>query len=95
MNFRFKAVPSHRIFWDYAFAGGTPLTTFSQWIVVVALTNGSAVADRRIACCLMPNWLSSFNLFCSLQLAEAGQTVGHHVVDYAKRRFAAGSGCAS
>ncbi|MBN0321869.1 cytochrome d ubiquinol oxidase subunit II, partial [Pseudomonas aeruginosa] len=24
-EFRFKAVPSHRIFWDYAFAGGSLL----------------------------------------------------------------------
>ncbi|STV36510.1 Cytochrome bd2, subunit II [Klebsiella pneumoniae] len=29
-EFRFKAVPSHRIFWDYAFAGGSLLATFSQ-----------------------------------------------------------------
>lgn len=28
-EFRFKAVPSHRIFWDYAFAGGSLLATFS------------------------------------------------------------------
>ena len=35
-EFRFKAVPSHRIFWDYAFAGGSLLATFSQGIVVGA-----------------------------------------------------------
>ena len=29
-EFRFKAVPSHRIFWDYAFAGGSLLATFSR-----------------------------------------------------------------
>lgn len=29
-EFRFKATPSHRKFWDYSFAGGSLLATFSE-----------------------------------------------------------------
>ncbi|STV89993.1 Cytochrome bd2, subunit II [Klebsiella pneumoniae] len=64
-EFRFKAVPSHRIFWDYAFAGGSLLATFSQGIVVGAFINGFAVADRRFAGSTL-DWLTPFNLFCGL-----------------------------
>ena len=39
-EFRFKATPSHRKFWDYSFAGGSLLATFSQGIVVGAMING-------------------------------------------------------
>ena len=74
-EFRFKAVPTHRIFWDYAFAGGSLLATFSQGIVVGAFINGFAVADRRFAGSTL-DWLTPFNLFCGL-------------VDYEKRRRAA------
>lgn len=68
-EFRFKAVPSHRIFWDYAFAGGSLLATFSQGIVVGAFINGFAVADRRFAGSTL-DWLTPFNLLasCALQV---------------------------
>ncbi len=66
-EFRFKAVPTHRIFWDYAFAGGSLLATFSQGIVVGAFINGFAVADRRFAGSTL-DWLTPFNLFCGLGL---------------------------
>mgnify|MGYP000237772152 FL=1 len=33
-EFRFKATPSHRGFWDISFAAGSLLATFSQGIVV-------------------------------------------------------------
>jgi cytochrome d ubiquinol oxidase subunit II len=61
-EFRFKAVPSHRTFWDYAFAGGSLLATFSQGIVVGAFINGFAVADRRFAGSTL-DWLTP--LTCS------------------------------
>ncbi len=46
-EFRFKAAPSHRQFWDYAFAGGSLLATFSQGVVVGAVINGFEVEGRR------------------------------------------------
>ncbi|HCF8111154.1 TPA: cytochrome d ubiquinol oxidase subunit II [Klebsiella pneumoniae] len=74
-EFRFKAVPSHRIFWDYAFAGGSLLATFSQGIVVGAFINGFAVADRRFAGSTL-DWLTPFNLFCGLGLVVAYLLLG-------------------
>jgi cytochrome d ubiquinol oxidase subunit II len=46
-EFRFKATPSHRKFWDYSFAGGSLLATFSQGVVVGAVINGFDVEGRR------------------------------------------------
>ncbi len=74
-EFRFKAVPSHRIFWDYAFAGGSLLATFSRGIVVGAFINGFAVADRRFAGSTL-DWLTPFNLFCGLGLVVAYLLLG-------------------
>lgn len=74
-EFRFKAVPSHRTFWDYAFAGGSLLATFSQGIVVGAFINGFAVADRRFAGSTL-DWLTPFNLFCGLGLVVAYLLLG-------------------
>ncbi len=87
-EFRFKAVPSHRIFWDYAFAGGSLLATFSQGIVVGAFINGFAVADRRFAGSTL-DWLTPFNLFCGLGLVVAYLLLGTTWLDYEKRRRAA------
>ncbi|MDU3922854.1 MAG: cytochrome d ubiquinol oxidase subunit II [Klebsiella pneumoniae] len=67
-EFRFKAVPSHRIFWDYAFAGGSLLATFSQGIVVGAFINGFAVADRRFAGSTL-DWLTPRELTRKVLLA--------------------------
>ena len=39
-EFRFKACPPLRKFWDYSFAVGLLLATFSQWIVVGSMING-------------------------------------------------------
>ena len=74
-EFRFKAVPSHRTFWDYAFAGGSLLAPFSQGIVVGAFINGFAVADRRFAGSTL-DWLTPFNLFCGLGLVVAYLLLG-------------------
>jgi cytochrome d ubiquinol oxidase subunit II len=48
-EFRFKATPSHRKFWDYSFAGGSLLATFSQGVVVGAVINGFDVEGRRLS----------------------------------------------
>lgn len=41
-EFRFKATPAHRPFWDKAFIGGSIVATFSQGITVGAVIQGSA-----------------------------------------------------
>ena len=41
-EFRFKAKPAHRPFWDKAFIGGSIVATFSQGIMVGAVIQGSA-----------------------------------------------------
>ncbi len=90
-EFRFKAVPSHRIFWDYAFAGGSLLATFSR-DCRRAFINGFAVADRRFAGSTL-DW-HPFNLFCGLGLVVAYLLLGTTwLIMKAKARCS--SGCAS
>ena len=74
-EFRFKATPSHRLFWDYAFAGGSLLATVSQGIVVGAVINGFDIADRRFAGSAL-DWLTPFNVFCGLGLVAACLLLG-------------------
>ncbi|NTZ47694.1 cytochrome d ubiquinol oxidase subunit II [Lelliottia aquatilis] len=74
-EFRFKATPSHRYFWDNAFAGGSVLATFSQGIVVGAVINGFPVEERRFAGSAF-DWLTTFNLFCGLGLIIAYTLLG-------------------
>ena len=74
-EFRFKATPSHRKFWDYSFAGGSLLATFSQGIVVGAMINGFDVVGRRFAGSSL-DWLTPFNLFCGLGLIVAYTLLG-------------------
>ena len=45
-EFRFKATPSHRPFWDKAFLGGSLLATFTQGMVVGAVIHGFPVSGR-------------------------------------------------
>ncbi len=74
-EFRFKATPSHRKFWDYSFAGGSLLATFSQGIVVGAMINGFEVENRRFVGSAL-DWLTPFNLFCGLGLMVAYALLG-------------------
>lgn len=74
-EFRFKATPSHRLFWDYAFAGGSLLATVSQGIVVGAVINGFDIAERRFAGSAL-DWLTPFNVFCGLGLVTAYLLLG-------------------
>ncbi|MCS5961154.1 cytochrome d ubiquinol oxidase subunit II [Klebsiella pneumoniae subsp. pneumoniae] len=46
-EFRFQAVPSHRIFWDYALCRRLAVGDLQPGVVVGAFINGFAVADRR------------------------------------------------
>ena len=74
-EFRFKATPSHRKFWDYSFAGGSLLATFSQGVVVGAMINGFDVEGRRFVGSAL-DWLTPFNLFCGIGLVVAYTLLG-------------------
>ena len=77
-EFRFKAVPSHRTFWDYAFAGGSLLATFSQGIVSARLSTAlrwlTAASPAR-------RWTGLPPSICSAVWAGSSlSAVGHHVL---------------
>jgi cytochrome d ubiquinol oxidase subunit II len=74
-EFRFKATPAHRPFWDKAFLGGSILATFCQGVVVGAVISGFPVAGRTFAGTQL-DWLTPFNLFCGLGLVVAYALLG-------------------
>ena len=74
-EFRFKATPAHRPFWDKAFLGGSILATFTQGVVVGAVINGFPVNGRTFAGGPF-DWLSPFTLFCGLGLVVAYALLG-------------------
>jgi len=74
-EFRFKATPAHRSFWDKAFIGGSVLATFTQGMVVGAVINGFAVSGRAFAGGPF-DWFTPFNLFCGLGLVVAYAFLG-------------------
>lgn len=74
-EFRFKATPSHRPFWDKAFIGGSYLATFSQGVVVGAVINGFSVMDRTYSGGPF-DWFTPFNLFCGIGLTVAYGLLG-------------------
>ncbi len=74
-EFRFKATPAHRPFWDKAFLGGSILATFTQGIVVGAVIKGFPVSGRTFAGGPF-DWLTPFTLFCGLGLVVAYALLG-------------------
>jgi cytochrome d ubiquinol oxidase subunit II len=74
-EFRFKATPAHRPFWDKAFIGGSLLATFTQGVVVGAVINGFPVVGRSYAGGPF-DWLTPFSLFCGLGLVVAYALLG-------------------
>ncbi|MCT4703870.1 cytochrome d ubiquinol oxidase subunit II [Enterobacteriaceae bacterium H20N1] len=74
-EFRFKATPAHRPFWDKAFLVGSILATFCQGIVVGAVISGFPVAGRAFAGTQL-DWLTAFNLFCGVGLVVAYALLG-------------------
>lgn len=74
-EFRFKATPAHRPFWDKAFLGGSILATFTQGMVVGAVINGFPVNGRTFAGGPF-DWLTPFTLFCGLGLVIAYALLG-------------------
>jgi cytochrome d ubiquinol oxidase subunit II len=65
-EFRFKD-PAHKPFWNFAFAGGSAVATFSQGIVLGALVQGIQVEGRLYAGGWF-DWLTPFSIFCGLSL---------------------------
>ena len=74
-EFRFKATPAHRPFWDKAFLSGSILATFTQGMVVGAVLNGFPVSGRTFAGGPF-DWLTPFTLFCGLGLVVAYALLG-------------------
>ncbi|EQA5670251.1 cytochrome d ubiquinol oxidase subunit II [Cronobacter malonaticus] len=74
-EFRFKATPAHRPFWDKAFLSGSILATFCQGVVVGAVINGFRVTGRTFSGSAL-DWLTPFNLFCGVGLVVAYALLG-------------------
>ncbi|WP_368541954.1 cytochrome d ubiquinol oxidase subunit II [Enterobacter soli] len=74
-EFRFKATPAHRPFWDKAFIGGSILATFTQGMTVGAVINGFSVTGRTYSGGPF-DWFSPFNLFCGAGLVVAYALLG-------------------
>ncbi|QXO19034.1 MULTISPECIES: cytochrome d ubiquinol oxidase subunit II [Vibrio] len=74
-EFRFKAIPEHRAFWDKAFIGGSIVATFSQGVVLGTIINGLEVTGRTYS---GPSliWLAPFPLFCGFGLLVAYALLG-------------------
>lgn len=74
-EFRFKATPAHRPFWDKAFLSGSLLATFAQGVVVGAVINGFSVTGRSYSGGAL-DWLTPFTLFCGVSLVIAYALLG-------------------
>lgn len=87
-EFRFKATPAHRPFWDKAFLGGSILATFTQGIVVGAVLNGFSVTGRSYSGGPF-DWLTP--LPCSAAWAGCSlRPVGGNMAGDEKRKSVAG-----
>ena len=74
-EFRFKATPAHRPFWDKAFIGGSIVATFSQGITVGAVIHGFSVTGRAYSGGPF-DWFTAFNFFCGAGLVVAYALLG-------------------
>ncbi|BCH21044.1 cytochrome d ubiquinol oxidase subunit II [Mesorhizobium sp. L-8-3] len=74
-EFRFKADPHHRAFWDRAFAGGSYVATFFQGVSLGAFLNGFPVEDGAYAGRAL-DWITPFSLFTGLGLVVAYALLG-------------------
>jgi cytochrome d ubiquinol oxidase subunit II len=74
-EFRFKATPAHRGFWDKAFAWGSYTAAISQGVAIGALINGFYVRDRAFAGGTL-DWLTPFSVFTGLALPVAYALLG-------------------
>ena len=74
-EFRFKATPAHRPFWDKAFIGGSIVATFSQGITVGAVIHGFSITGRAYSGGPF-DWFTAFNFFCGAGLVVAYALLG-------------------
>lgn len=74
-EFRFKATPSHRAFWDKAFIIGSVVATFFQGVTIGAFIYGFNVVDRQFVGGYF-DWLTFFPLFCGVGLIVAYALLG-------------------
>ncbi|KOC90923.1 cytochrome d ubiquinol oxidase subunit II [Winslowiella iniecta] len=74
-EFRFKATPEHRPFWDKSFIVGSIVATFSQGVVLGTIINGLEVTNRAYSGPELV-WLTPFALFCGLGLVVAYALLG-------------------
>lgn len=74
-EFRFKAIPSHRSFWDKAFVFGSVLATFFQGVTAGAFIHGFDVNQRQFVGGYF-DWLALFPLFCGIGLIIAYALLG-------------------
>ncbi|AZS51152.1 cytochrome d ubiquinol oxidase subunit II [Entomomonas moraniae] len=74
-EFRFKATPSHRAFWDKAFVIGSLIATFFQGVTIGAFIYGFEVVDRHFVGGYF-DWFTFFPLFCGVGLIIAYALLG-------------------
>ncbi len=74
-EFRFKAAPAHRWFWDRAFAWGSYIAAVSQGIALGAFIGGFPVVDGVYRGGPL-DWLTPFSLFTGLGVPVAYALLG-------------------
>lgn len=74
-EFRFKASPARRHFWDKAFIGGSLVATFFQGVTLGAYLDGIHVAGRQFVGGAF-DWFRPFPLFTGLGLIVAYAMLG-------------------
>ena len=74
-EFRFKASPERRGWWDLAFIGGSTLATLCQGITLGAFISGIPVHDGRYAGGAF-DWLTPFSVFTGLGLLATYALLG-------------------
>jgi cytochrome d ubiquinol oxidase subunit II len=74
-EFRFKASPERRGWWDLAFIGGSALATLCQGITLGAFISGIPVRDGRYAGGAF-DWLTPFSAFTGLGLLATYALLG-------------------
>lgn len=75
-EFRFKALPSHLLFWDRAFMAGSIITTYCQGVVVGAVLQGFNVEGQEFVGGPL-DWITPFPLFCGVGLVAAYALLGN------------------
>lgn len=78
-EFRFKATPNHKPFWDKAFIGGSYTATFFQGVTLGAFINGFSLEKEATGLIFTGSsldWLTPFSIFTGLGLVVAYALLG-------------------